>query len=140
MDTTPTPDQAADLLAQVEANERHSRTGDAWPLVTLFFVLSAGLSVGLVAIGVIDDVPTQLIVFFAGLAWLGPALVVYLVKALSWSRRSGIVLFTWLGLILLGTLAGIIADSYATTTPVPYVAAGLLWFAAPVFSFLALRR
>lgn len=83
MNANPTPQQAADLLSQVEANQSQARGGDAWPLVTLLFVLSAGLSVGLMAIGIIDDNTTQLIIAGAGLSWIIPALVVYLVKALS---------------------------------------------------------
>jgi hypothetical protein len=39
--------------------------------------LTAGISVGLVAIGIIDDDTTQLIIFGAGLAWLVPAMIVY---------------------------------------------------------------
>lgn len=140
MNATPTPQQAADLLAQAEANRSQARTGDAWPIVLLLFVLSAGLSVGLVAFGLIADTTTQLIIAGAGLAWLIPALVVYLFKALSWSRRSTVTLFSWLGVILIAFIGGVITDSFAAATPVPFIAAGLLWVAAPVFSLLALRR
>ena len=140
MNANPTPQQAADLLSQVEANQSQARGGDAWPLVTLLFVLSTGLSVGLMAIGIIDDNTTQLVVAGAGLSWIIPALVVYLVKALSWSRRSTALLLTWLGVIILALVAGVMADSFAAGGPLPFVAAGLLWVAAPLFSLLALRR
>ena len=112
----------------------------SWPLVTLLFVLSAGLSVGLMAVGIIDDNTTQLIIAGAGLGWIIPALVVYLVKALSWSRRSLAILLTWLGVIMIAFVAGVMADSFAAGGPIPFIAAGLLWVAAPVFSLLALRR
>ncbi|WP_210604823.1 hypothetical protein [Brevibacterium oceani] len=140
MNTTPTPEQANELLAQAEASQTQARTNDAWPLVTLFFVLSAGLSVGLVAVGLIEDNTTQLIALGAGLAWLVPAMIVYLIKALSWSRRSTAVLIIWLAVIFIGFIGGVMADSLATSTPIPFIAAGLLWVAAPVFSLLALRR
>lgn len=140
MNANPTPQQAADLLGQVEANQSQARSGDAWPLVTLLFVLSAGLSVGLTAIGIIEDNTTQLIIAGAGLSWLVPALVVYLVKALSWSRRSLAILLTWLGVIMIAFVAGVMADSFAASGPIPFITAGLLWFAAPIFSLLALRR
>ena len=140
MDANPTPQQAADLLSQVEANQSQARSGDAWPLVTLLFVLSAGLSVGLMAVGIIDDNTTQLIIAGAGLSWLIPALVVYLVKALSWSRRSLAILLTWLGVIIVAFIVGVMADSFAAGGPIPFIAAGLLWVAAPVLSLLALRR
>lgn len=140
MNTTPTPEQANELLAQAEASQTQARTNDAWPLVTLFFVLSAGLSVGLVAVGLIEDNTTQLIVLGAGLAWLVPAMIVYLIKALSWSRRSTAVLIIWLAVIFIGFIGGIMADSFAASSPVPFFAAGLLWVAAPVFALLALRR
>ncbi|MGZ1491742.1 hypothetical protein [Brevibacterium sediminis] len=140
MNTNPTPQQAADLLSQVEANQSRARGGDAWPLVTLLSVLSTGLSVGLMAIGIIEDNTTQLIVAGAGLSWLVPALVVYLVKALSWSRRSTALLLTWLGVIIVAFVAGVMADSFAAGGPIPFIAAGVLWVAAPVFSLLALRR
>ncbi|WP_169251553.1 hypothetical protein [Brevibacterium sp. 'Marine'] len=140
MNANPTPQQAADLLSQVEANQSQARGGDAWPLVTLLFVLSTGLSVGLMAIGIIDDNTTQLVVAGAGLSWIIPALVVYLVKALSWSRRSTALLLTWLGVIILAFVAGVMADSFAVGGPIPFIAAGLLWVAAPFFSLLALRR
>ena len=136
MDANPTPQQAADLLSQVEANQSQARSGDAWPLVTLLFVLS----VGLMAVGIIDDNTTQLIIAGAGLSWLIPALVVYLVKALSWSRRSLAILLTWLGVIIVAFVAGVMADSFAAGGPIPFIAAGLLWVAAPIFSLLALRR
>lgn len=139
MNASPTPQQAADLLNQVEANHSQARSGDAWPLVTLLFVLSAGLSVGLMAIGIIDDNTTQLIIAGAGLSWIIPALVVYLVNALSWSRRSTALLLTWLGVVV-AFIAGVMADSFAAGSPIPFIAAGLLWVAAPVFSLLALRR
>lgn len=140
MNADPTPQQAADLINQVEANQSQARSGDAWPLVTLLFVLSAGLSVGLMAIGIIDDNTTQLIIAGAGLSWIIPALVVYLAKALSWSRRSTALLLTWLGVIIVAFIAGVMADSFAAGGPIPFIAAGLLWVAAPVFSLLALRR
>ena len=140
MDANPTPQQAADLLSQVEANQSQARSGDAWPLVTLLFVLSAGLSVGLMAVGIIDDNTTQLIIAGAGLSWIIPALVVYLVKALSWSRRSLAILLTWLGVIIIAFIVGVMADSFAAGGPIPFIAAGLLWVAAPVLSLLALRR
>ncbi|MGC2941917.1 hypothetical protein [Brevibacterium sp. FAM 24638] len=140
MNTTPTPEQANEFLAQAEASQTQARANDAWPLVTLFFALSAGLSVGLVAVGLIEDNTTQLIILGAGLAWLVPALVVYLVKALSWSRRSTAVLIVWLAVIFVGFIGGIMADSFAAGGPIPFFAAGLLWIAAPVFSLLALRR
>jgi hypothetical protein len=140
MDTTPTPQQADDLLAQVEANKSRSRNDDAWPLVLLLFTLSTGLSVGLVAFGLIEDNATQLIIAGAGLVWIIPALVVYRIKALSWSRRSLVVFFAWLGVIMIAFIAGIVVDSVAPSSPVPFIAAGLLWVAAPVLSLLAMRR
>jgi hypothetical protein len=140
MNTTPTPEQANELLTQAEASQTQARTNDAWPLVTLFFILSAGLSVGLVAVGLIEDNTTQLIIAGAGLAWLIPALAVYLIKALSWSRRSTAVLIIWLAVIFIGFIGGVMADSFAASGPVPFFAAGLLWVAAPVFALLALRR
>ena len=139
MNTTPTPEQAAELLAQAETNERRSRTDDAWPLVLLLFALSTAFSVALVAIGVIDG-ETELVVFFAALAWLVPAMIVYIAKALSWSRRMLAILFTWLGVILLAAFAGLFADSVLSAVWIPFAAAGILWVAAPVFAFLTLRR
>lgn len=139
MNTTPTPEQAAELLTQAEANERRSRTDDAWPLVLLLFTLSTAFSVALVAIGVIDG-DSELVVFFAALAWLIPAMIVYIVKALSWSRRMLGLLFTWLGVILFAAFAGLFGDSVLSAGWVPFAAAGLLWVAAPVFAFLTLRR
>lgn len=140
MDTTPTPQQAGDLLAQVDASQKQARTHDSWPLVTMLFVLTAGISVGLVAIGIIDDDTTQLIIFGAGLAWLVPAMIVYLVKALSWSRRSTALLLTWLPLTVLVTLAAIITDSISPGPVVPLAAAAFLWIASPVIALIGLRR
>jgi hypothetical protein len=139
MNPTPTPEQAAELLAQAETNERRSRTDDAWPLVLLLFALSTAFSVALVAVGVIDG-DSELVVFFAALAWLVPAMIVYVVKALSWSRRMLGLLFTWLGVILVASFAGLFADTVLSAGWVPFAAAGLLWVAAPVFAFLTLRR
>ncbi|MGC2977423.1 MULTISPECIES: hypothetical protein [unclassified Brevibacterium] len=140
METTPTPQQADELLAQVDASQKQARTHDSWPLVTMLFVLTAGISVGLVAIGIIDDDTTQLIIFGAGLAWLVPAMIVYLVKALSWSRRSTALLLTWLPLTVLVTLAAIITDSISPGPVVPLAAAAFLWIASPVIALIGLRR
>lgn len=140
METTPTPQQADELLAQVDASQKQARTHDSWPLVTMLFVLTAGISVGLVAIGIIDDDTTQLIIFGAGLAWLVPAMIVYLVKALSWSRRSTALLLTWLPLTVLATLAAIITDSISPGPVVPLAAAAFLWIASPVIALIGLRR
>lgn len=140
MNGNPTPQQANDLLAQVEANQTRARTNDAWPLVLLLTTLTAGTSVGLVAIGLVEDNTTQLLIFGAGLAWLIPALVVYTVKALSWSRRSTALLLIWLLTIMLAVFLGLIVDSVSSANWVPLATAGLLWLTAPVFAFLGLRR
>ncbi|UVI36992.1 hypothetical protein [Brevibacterium spongiae] len=92
------------------------------------------------AIGIIDDNTTQLVIAGVGLSWIVPALVVYLIKALAWSRRSTALLLTWLGVLIAAFVAGVMADSFAPSGPVPFIAAGLLWVAAPIFSLLALRR
>ena len=138
--STPTPQQAEDLLSQVESKQTQARSSDAWPLVTMLFVYSAALSVGIVAIGVIEDNTTQLIVLGAGLAWLIPALLVYLVKALSWSRRSTLVLGIWLPLTFIALFTAIIVDWFTPTSWVPFAAAGFIWVVSPVMAFVGLRR
>lgn len=137
---TPTPQQASELLSQVDATQGSARASDAWPLVTMLFVYSAALSVGLVAVGIIEDNTTQLIILCAGMAWLIPALVVYLAKALSWSRRSTVLLLTWLPLIFVFFLAAVMVDSFLPGTLVPFIAAGLIWVAAPIMALVGLRR
>ncbi|GAA1870708.1 hypothetical protein [Brevibacterium marinum] len=138
--STPTPQQAEDLLSQVESNQTQARSSDAWPLVTLLFVLSAAISVALVAVGVIEDNTTQLIVLGAGIVWLVPALLVYLIKALSWSRRSSFLLATWLPLTFIAFFAAIIVDSFTPTSWVPLAAAGFIWVISPVLALIGLRR
>ena len=138
--STPTPQQAEDLLSQIGANQQQARSNDAWPLVILLFVLSAAISVGLVGVGVIEDNTTQLIVLGAAGSWLIPAMIVYLINARSWSRRSTVLLVTWLPLALIGFFAAIIADSYNPTSWVPFVAAGFVWVASLVMALLGLRR
>ena len=140
MNDDPTPQQADALLTQVEANQAQARTNDAWPLVLLLTTLTAGISVGLVAIGLVEDNTTQLLIFGAGLAWLLPALVVYTVKALSWSRRSTALLLIWLLTIMLALFVGLIVDTVSSANWVPLATAGALWLAAPVFALLGLRR
>lgn len=137
---TPTPQQASELLSQVDASQARARVSDAWPLVTMLFVYSAALSVGLVAVGIIEDNTTQLIILGAGMAWLAPALVVYLAKALSWSRRSMVLLLTWLPLIFIIFIGAVMVDSFWPDTWVPFVAAGLLWVTAPTMALISLRR
>ncbi|WP_309132190.1 hypothetical protein [Brevibacterium sp.] len=138
--TSPSPQQADRLLSQVASAQSQARTHDAWPLVTMLFILSTALSVGLVAIGVIDDTNTGLLVLGASLAWLLPALVVYLVKALSWSTRSTFLLSTWLPAVFLAFIAGVLGDTYAPGSWIPFGAAVLIWIAAPVLALVGLRR
>lgn len=138
--STPTPQQATDLLSQVESNQTQARSSDAWPLVTLLFVYSATISVGIVAVGIIEDNTTQLIILGAGMAWLVPALIVYLVKALSWSRRSTILLFTWLPLTFVAFFTAIIVDSFVPNSWVPFAAAGFIWIISPIMALFGLRR
>ncbi|MCD1287236.1 MULTISPECIES: hypothetical protein [unclassified Brevibacterium] len=140
MNATPTPEQASDLLAQVDATQRQARSSDAWPLVMMLFVLSGVVSVSLVAVGILEDNMTQLIILCAGLAWLIPSMIVYISKALSWSRRSTVLLLTWLPLTMLVYLVAIVVDSYAPTSWVPFAAAGLLWIASPIVALVGLRR
>lgn len=106
----------------------------------MLFVYSGALSVGLVAVGIIEDNTTQLIILGAGMAWLVPALVVYLAKALSWSRRSMVLLLTWLPLIFIISIGAVMVDSFLPDTWVPFVAAGLLWVTAPIMALISLRR
>lgn len=94
--TTPTPQQATDLLAQIDSTQKQARSTDAWPLVILLIVISAAASIGLFAMAVIDDPTTQLVILGAAAAWMIPAFAVYLTSALSWSRRSTFLLVTWL--------------------------------------------
>lgn len=138
--STPTPQQADDLLSQVESSQKQARTADAWPLVSALFVMSAGVSVGLVGIGLIEDNTTQLIILGAGWAWLIPAMIVYLVKALSWSRRSMFLLLTWLPVYFIAFFVSVILDSFDPTSWVPFVAAGFLWVASPILALVGLRR
>ncbi|HCG56447.1 MULTISPECIES: hypothetical protein [Brevibacterium] len=138
--TTPTPQQAKDLLSQVESNQTQARSSDAWPLVTMLFVYSAAVSVGIVAVGVIEDNTTQLIILGAGGAWLAPAIIVYVVKALSWSRRSTILLCTWLPLTFIAFSTALIVDSFTPSSWVPFAAAGFLWVISPIMALFGLRR
>lgn len=136
----PTPQQAEELLSQVESNQRQARSNDAWPLVTMLFVFSAAISVGLVAVGLIEDNTTQLIILGAGGAWLVPAMIVYLTKALSWSRRSTILLFTWLPLTFAAYLVALMSDSFIPGSWVPFAAAGFIWVISPIMALVGLRR
>lgn len=138
--STPTPQQAKDLLFQVESNQTQARSSDAWPLVTMLFVYSAAISVGIVAVGVIEDNTTQLIVLGAGGAWLAPAIIVYVVKALSWSRRSTLLLCTWLPLTFIAFFTAIIVDSFTPSSWVPFAAAGFIWVISPIMALFGLRR
>lgn len=138
--STPTPQQAKDLLFQVESNQTQARSSDAWPLVTMLFVYSAAISVGIVAVGVIEDNTTQLIVLGAGGAWLAPAIIVYVVKALSWSRRSTVLLCTWLPLTFIAFFTAIIVDSFTPSSWVPFAAAGFIWVISPIMALFGLRR
>lgn len=138
--TTPTPQQAKDLLFQVESNQTQARSSDAWPLVTMLFVYSAAISVGIVAVGIIEDNTTQLIVLGAGGAWLAPAVIVYVVKALSWSRRSTVLLCIWLPLTLIAFFTAIIVDSFTPSSWVPFAAAGFIWVISPIMALFGLRR
>src|SRR5699024_10844274 len=140
MNDGPTPQQAEALIAQVEANQAQTSTNDARPLVLLLTTLTAGISVGLVAIGLVEDNTTPLFIFGAGLAWLIPALIVYTVKALSWSRRSTVLLLIWLLTIMLALFVGLIVDTVSSANWVPLATAGALWLAAPAFALLGLRR
>ncbi|MCF2589122.1 hypothetical protein [Brevibacterium sp. UCMA 11752] len=138
--STPTPQQAEDLLSRVESHQTQARSGDAWPLVTMLFVYSAAVSVGILAVGIIEDNTTQLILLGAGGAWLVPAIIVYVVKALSWSRRSTVLLCTWLPLIFVAFFTAIIVDSFTPTSWVPFAAAGFLWVLSPIMALFGLRR
>ncbi|RBP63428.1 hypothetical protein DFO66_11051 [Brevibacterium sanguinis] len=138
--TTPTPQEAADLLSHIDSARSRARVHDSWPLVTMLFVLSAGLSVGLIGIGVVEDSTSGLLILGAGLAWLVPALVVYLVTALSWSSRSTFLLATWLPIVVLAFLVGALGDSFAPGSWLPFGAAALIWVAAPVLALVGLRR
>lgn len=138
--TTPTPQQAKDLLFQVESNQTQARSSDAWPLVTMLFVYSAAISVGIVAVGIIEDNTTQLIVLGAGGAWLAPAVIVYVVKALSWSRRSTVLLCTWLPLTFVAFFTAIIVDSFTPSSWVPFAAVGFIWVISPIMALFGLRR
>ncbi|MCT2359765.1 hypothetical protein EZE58_11725 [Brevibacterium sp. LS14] len=138
--TTPTPQQATDLLAQIDSTQRQARSSDAWPLVIFLIVISAATSIGLFAIGVIADETLQLAVLAACAAWMIPAFVVYFTSALSWSRRSTMLLFTWLPVVAIAFIVGVVADTLAQGSRVTFAAAGLIWLAAPVFALLGLRR
>src|SRR5699024_12300527 len=83
---------------------------------------------------------TQLLIFGAGMAWLLPALVVYTVKALSWSRRSTALLLIWLLTIMLALFVGLIVDTVSSANWVPLATAGALGLAAPAFPLLGLPR
>lgn len=138
--STPTPQQAEDLLSQVESKQTQARSSDAWPLVTMLFVYSAAISVGILAVGLIEDNTIQLIILGAGGAWLVPALIVYSVKALSWSRRSTVLLCTWLPLTFVALFTAIIVDSFTPTSWVPFAAAGFIWVLSPIMALVGLRR
>ena len=113
---------------------------DAWPLVLFLLVISAAASIGLVGMALIDDSATQLTFLGASAAWLAAALVVYLVSALSWSRRSTLLLLTWLPVIILAFIAGVIADSLTAGSWVTFAAAGIVWVAGILGALLGLRR
>lgn len=138
--STPTPQEAKDLLSQVDASQKQARSSDAWPLVTMLFVFSASISVGLVALGIIEDNTTQLIILGAGGAWLVPAMIVYLIKAMSWSRRSTALFLTWLPLTFIAYLVAIMVDSFDPTSWVPFAAAGFIWVLSPIMALIGLRR
>ncbi|WP_453984710.1 hypothetical protein [Brevibacterium casei] len=138
--TTPTPQQATDLLAQIDSTQKQARSTDAWPLVILLIVTSAAASIGLFAMAVIDDPTTQLVILGAAAAWMVPAFVVYLTSALSWSRRSTFLLVTWLPVTALAFIAGVVADSMSPGSWVTFAAAGVIWAASVVFALLGLRR
>lgn len=138
--TTPTPQQATDLLAQIDATQKQARSTDAWPLVLFLLVISAAASIGLVGMALIDDSTTQLTLLGASAAWLAAALVVYLVSALSWSRRSTLLLLTWLPVIVLAFIAGVIADSLTAGSWVTFAAAGVVWVTGILGALLGLRR
>ena len=138
--TTPTPQQATDLLAQIDSTQKQARSTDAWPLVILLIVISAAASIGLFAMAVIDDPTTQLVILGAAAAWMVPAFVVYLTSALSWSRRSTFLLVTWLPVTALAFIAGVVADSMTPGSWVTFAAAGVIWVASLVFALLGLRR
>src|SRR5690625_7359301 len=82
---------------------------------------------------------TQLLIFGAGLAWLLPALVVYTVKALSWSRRSTALLLIWLLTIMLALFVGLLVDTVSSANWVRLPTAGALWLAAPGLALLGPR-
>ncbi|WP_137825075.1 hypothetical protein [Brevibacterium sp. 2SA] len=138
--TTPTPQQATDLLAQIDSTQKQARSTDAWPLVLFLLVISAAASIGLVGMALIDDSTTQLTFLGASAAWLAAALVVYLVAALSWSRRSTLLLVTWLPVIILAFIAGVIADSFTAGSWVTVAAAGVVWVAGILGALIGLRR
>ncbi|GAA1637327.1 MULTISPECIES: hypothetical protein [Brevibacterium] len=138
--TTPTPQQATDLLAQIDSTQKQARSTDAWPLVLFLLVISAAASIGLVGMALIDDSTTQLTLLGASAAWLAAALVVYLVSALSWSRRSTLLLLTWLPVIVLAFIAGVIADSLTAGSWVTVAAAGVVWVAGILGALIGLRR
>ena len=138
--TTPTPQQATDLLAQIDSTQKQARSTDAWPLVLFLLVISAAASIGLVGMALIDDSATQLTFLGASAAWLAAALVVYLVSALSWSRRSTLLLLTWLPVIILAFIAGVIADSLTAGSWVTVAAAGVVWVAGILGALIGLRR
>ena len=138
--TTPTPQQATDLLAEIDSTQKQARSTDAWPLVLFLLVISAAASIGLVGMALIDDSATQLTFLGASAAWLAAALVVYLVSALSWSRRSTLLLLTWLPVIILAFIAGVIADSLTAGSWVTVAAAGVVWVAGILGALIGLRR
>lgn len=138
--STPTPQQAEELLSQVESNLAQARSRDAWPLVTMLFVYSAAISVSLIAVGVIEDNTTQLTVLGAGCLWLVPALIVYSVKALSWSRRSTLLLSIWLPLTFMALLIAVFVDWFDPNSWMPFAAAGFIWVISPIMALIGLRR
>src|SRR5699024_1284326 len=136
----PNPQRSDALLAQVEAAQAQARSKEAWPLVLLLSTFTAGISVGLVDIGLVEDNTTLLLIFDGGLACLRTPLVVYTVKCLSWSRRSTALLLIWLLTIMLALFVGLIVDTVSSANWVPLATAGALWLAAPFFALLGLRR
>lgn len=138
--STPTPQQAEELLSQVEANQAQARSSDAWPIVFTFFSLSTAYSVALVAVGIFEDDSMSAIMTIAASAWLIPAFVVYLIKARSWSRRSKVLVTVWVPLMVVIYLAGAMANSLAPGTWIPFIAAGLIWILAPAMALFGLRR
>lgn len=138
--TTPTPQQAEELLSQVESAQTQARSSDAWPIVFVFFSLSTAYSLALVAIGILQNDNLTAIMTIAATAWLVPAFAVYLVKARSWSKRSTKLVLAWVPLMVILYLAGTMANAFVPGSWIPFITAGLIWIIAPVMALFGLRR